>query len=381
MAGWDSVAPRMGEGADDRRVAVEPRLDAWLSVLHDQDGTDILLTDGSKPLLRVNTRLAPLEEADPLTGEEIEVIARTQIQDQYGDRLHLGKEVDFSFSWRDKARIRCNAFYQRGTCSLSLRRIPMVIPTPDELGLPLAMSDILRNPSGLILVTGPTGSGKSTSMASMIDVINRHRACHIITIEDPIEYLHQNHLSAVSQREVGSDTESFDLALKSVLREDPDVVLIGEMRDLESISAALTIAETGHLVITTLHTNDSAQAIDRIIDVFASERRSQIQVQLAGTLLAVLYQRLIPKVDNGMIAAYELMVGIPAVRNLVREGKTRQLRNVVATHRSEGMQTLENSLADLIREGIIDYEAALAASLYPQEIPRPRAPEPAVAAK
>jgi len=353
-------------------MAVEPRLDAWLSVLHDLDGTDILLTDGSKPLLRVDAKLTELEDAEPLTGEEIEAIARTQIRDQYGDRLHLGREVDFSFSWRGQARIRANAFYQRSNCSLSLRRIPMLIPTPLELGLPPALSGILRNPSGLILVTGPTGSGKSTSMASMIDVLNRNRACHIVTVEDPIEYLHANHKAAVSQREVGTDTESFDTALKSVLREDPDVVLVGEMRDLESISAALTIAETGHLVITTLHTNDSAQAIDRIIDVFASDRRNQIQVQLAGTLLAVLYQRLVPKIGGGLIAAYELMVGVPAVRNLVREGKTRQLRNVVATHRSDGMNTLEHSLIQFIEAGVIDYDTAIDASLYPQDIPKPR---------
>ena len=353
-------------------MAVEPRLDAWLAVLHELDGTDILLTDGSKPLLRVNGRLTPLDEAEPLTGEEIEVIARTQIRDQYGDRLHLGKEVDFSFSWRNQARIRANAFYQRNSCSLSLRRIPMQIPTPVELGLPAALAGILRSPSGLILVTGPTGSGKSTSMASMIDVLNRNRQSHIVTIEDPIEYLHENHRSAVSQREVGTDTESFDQALKSVLREDPDVVLVGEMRDLESLAAAVTIAETGHLVITTLHTNDSAQAIDRIIDVFTAERRNQIQVQLAGTILGVLYQRLVPKIGGGLVAAYELMVGVPAVRNLIREGKTRQLRNIVATHRSDGMQTLEHALTQLIQAGIIDYETAVDASLYPQDIPRPR---------
>jgi twitching motility protein PilT len=356
-------------------MAVQPRLDAWLSVLHHVGGTDILLTDGSKPMLRVDGKLQELEDAEPLTGAEIEVIARTQIRDQYGDRLHLGREVDFSFSWRGQARIRANAFYQRSNCSLSLRRIPMDIPSPLELGLPTALAGILRNPSGLILVTGPTGSGKSTSMASMIDVLNRNRACHIVTIEDPIEYLHENHIAAVSQREVGTDTESFDTALKSVLREDPDVVLVGEMRDLESIAAALTIAETGHLVITTLHTNDSAQAIDRIIDVFASDRRNQIQVQLAGTLLAVLYQRLIPKIGGGLIAAYELMVGVPAVRNLVREGKTRQLRNVVATHRSDGMNTLEHSLTQLIEAGVIDYETAIDSSLYPQDIPKPR-PQP-----
>jgi twitching motility protein PilT len=233
------------------------------------------------------------------------------------------------------------------------------------------MASILRSPSGLILVTGPTGSGKSTTMASMVDVINHNRPCHIVTIEDPIEYLHTNHQAAVSQREVGIDTESFDTALRAVLREDPDVVLVGEMRDLESIATALTIAETGHLVIATMHTNDSAQTIDRIVDVFPAERRPQIQIQLASTLLAVVYQRLIRRVGKGMVAAYEVMVGVPAVRNLVREGKTRQLRNVVATHRTDGMQTLEVALNDLLRQGVIDYETAIESSLYPQDITKP----------
>jgi twitching motility protein PilT len=357
-------------------MAVEPRLDAWLAELDERDGTDILLTHDSPPLLRVDGRLTPLDGAEPLTGEEIEVIARSQIKDQYGDRLHQGRDVDFSFSWRQRARVRANAFYQRGNCSLSLRRIPMKIPTPGELGIPGVMAGILRNPSGIILVTGPTGSGKSTTMAAMVDTINRVRPCHIITIEDPIEYLHTNQQAAVSQREVGTDTESFDRALRSALREDPDVVMVGEMRDLESIAFALTIAETGHLVLATMHTNDSAQTIDRIIDVFPAERRPQIQVQLAGTLLAVIYQRLVPKQDAGMVAAYEVMVGVPAVRNLVREGKTRQLRNVVATHRADGMQTLEFALDALIREGSIDYDTAIEASLYPQDIPKP-APVPA----
>jgi twitching motility protein PilT len=352
-------------------MAVEPRLDAWLEELDERDGTDILLTHDSPPLLRVDGRLTPLDGAEPLTGDEIEVIARSQIKDQYGDRLHQGRDVDFSFSWRHKARIRANAFYQRGNCSLSIRRIPMRIPTPSELGIPGVMAGILRNPSGIILVTGPTGSGKSTTMAAMVDTVNRVRPCHIITIEDPIEYLHTNQQAAVSQREVGTDTESFDRALRSALREDPDVVMVGEMRDLESISFALTIAETGHLVLATMHTNDSAQTIDRIIDVFPAERRPQIQVQLAGTLLAVIYQRLVPKVDAGMVAAYEIMVGVPAVRNLVREGKTRQLRNVVATHRSDGMQTLEHSLEGLMGTGDIDYQTAIDASIYPQDIPKP----------
>ena len=352
-------------------MVVEPRLDTWLGILHERNGTDILLTAGSPPLLRVDGQLWGLEGVDPLTSDDIQAIVRKQLDDPKGERVHPRAEVDFSFSWQEKARIRANAFYQRGSCSVSIRRIPMEIPTPEELGLPAAMAGILRNPSGLILVTGPTGSGKSTTMASMIDVVNKHRRCHIITIEDPIEYLFQNRKAAVSQREVGTDTESFDNALKYALREDPDVVLVGEIRDLESISAALTIAETGHLVITTLHPNDSAQAIDRIIDVFPAERRNQIQVQLAGVLLGVLYQRLLPKIGQGMMAAYELMVGVPAVRNLVREGKTRQLRNITATHRQDGMQTLENHLNELIREGLIEYETALEASLYPQEIDRP----------
>jgi twitching motility protein PilT len=353
-------------------MSVEPRLDAWLFELHDRGGTDILLTHDSAPLLRVDGRLTPLEGAEPLTGEEIEHIARAQINDQYGERLRAGREVDFSFSWRNKARIRANAFYQRGYCSLCLRRIPMKIPSPIDLAIPEVMAGILRNPSGIIMVTGPTGSGKSTTMAAMIDTINRSRPCHIVTIEDPIEYLHTNHQAAVSQREVGTDTESFEQALRSALREDPDVVMVGEMRDLESIAFALTIAETGHLVLATMHTNDSAQTIDRIVDVFPADRRPQIQVQLASTLLAVIYQRLVPKVDSGMVAAYEVMVGIPAVRNLVREGKSRQLRNVVATHRADGMQTLETSLGAMVRDGLITYETAIDASLYPQDLPRQR---------
>lgn len=355
-------------------MEVDPRLDSWLSVLHDQAGTDILLTAGSPPLLRIDGELLPLGDTSPLTGSVIDDIAAKLLGRSTGDTLPAMREADLSFSWRELDRVRGNVFSQRGSCAVSLRRIPLAIPSPLELGLPTALSRLLRSPSGLILVTGPTGSGKSTSMASMVDVINKSRACHIVTIEDPIEYLHTNDRSAVSQREVGSDTESFATGLRSVLREDPDVVLVGEMRDLESISSAVTIAETGHVVITTLHTNDSSQAIDRIIDAYPSDRRNQIQVQLAGTLLAVLYQRLVPRLDGGLIAAYELMIGTPAVRNLIREGKARQLRNVLTTHRSDGMQTIEQSLSQLIEEGLISYEAALDASSYPQDIVRPSQP-------
>ncbi len=349
-------------------MSVEPHLDAWLSQLHDRNGTDILLTHDTPPCLRVDGRLSPLAGAEPLTGAEIERITRTQMGDEHEGELRMGREVDFSFTWRDLARVRGNAFYQRGQCSLSLRRIPMRIPSPKELGIPSVMAAILRNPSGLILVTGPTGSGKSTSVASMIDAINQTRPCHIVTIEDPIEHVHTNKRAVVSQRQVGTDTESFETALHAVVREDPDVVMVGEMRDLDSISFALSIAETGHLVLATVHTNDSVQTLDRIIDVFPAERRPQIQLQLASTLLAVIYQRLVPKVGAGVLAAFELIIGVPAVRNLIREGKTRQLRNVLITHRADGMQTLEESLSAHIRDGLIAYQTAVDASLYPQDI-------------
>jgi twitching motility protein PilT len=349
---------------------IEAQLDGWLALLAEGNGSDILLTAGCPPYLRVDGNLRPLD-IPPLSNDDIVAILREQVGVEAVARLHEERELDFSFSWRDQARVRGNGFFQRDSCSLALRRIPRHIPTTGEIGLPPAVEQVMHSPSGLILVTGATGSGKSTTLAAMIDVVNDYRPCHIVTIEDPIEYLHDNKMAAISQREIGTDTHSFDHALRSVLREDPDVVLVGEIRDPESIAAALTIAETGHLVLTTLHTNDSAQALDRIVDVFPAERRPQIQVQLAGTLLAVVYQRLVPRTDVGMVAAYEVMVGVPAVRNLVREGKTRQLRNVVATHRGDGMQTLEVALTALINSGTIDYEAAVNASLYPQEIPKP----------
>jgi twitching motility protein PilT len=352
-------------------MGIEPHLDEWLAVLDEWDGTDLLVTVSSPPLLRVDGSLRPVPGVAPLSAEDVDAIVAAQLGKDLWARLGTEKEQDFSFSWRNKARIRGNAFYQRGTCSVALRRIPMVIPTPEEIGLPPTLVDVLRKPSGLILVTGPTGSGKSTTLAAMIDFINRSRACHIVTLEDPIEYLHTNKMSAISQREIGIDSHSFARALRSVLREDPDVVLVGEMRDPESIEATLTVAETGHLVLATLHTNDSAMALDRIVDVFPTDGRPQIQVQLAGTLLAVIYQRLVALREGGMSAAFEVMIGNSAVRNLVREGKTRQLRNTISTNRSDGMQTLENSLSALVEAGVVDYQVAVASSLYPQEVVRP----------
>jgi twitching motility protein PilT len=263
--------------------------------------------------------------------------------------------------------------------ALSLRLIPHEIPTLDDLGIPDVVRRFASLRQGLVLVTGPTGAGKSTTLASIIDRVNATRACHIITIEDPIEYVYDHRMAAVDQREVGEDTESFPMALRAALREDPDVLLVGEMRDLESIQFALTIAETGHLVFATLHTNDTAQALDRIIDVFPADRQAQIRVQLANALTGIVYQRLLPRIGGGLVSAYEVLTANSAVRNLIKEGKTNQIRNVVSTNQTEGMQTLENALSKLVADGTIEYEHARLVSLFPKEIelPKPVAAEPA----
>jgi twitching motility protein PilT len=356
----------------ERSAAIDP----WLTELWERGGTDLLLTAGAPPLLRVDGQMQPYDALSPLTPAELDKIVAQVLCDDLMAKFDFEGEVDFSFSWKEQARFRGNAFRQRHSSALALRLIPFHIPSFDELGLPGIIRKFVNLPLGLVLVTGPTGSGKSTTLASMIEYINENRACHIITIEDPIEYMHHHKKSAVNQREIGEDSVSFDRALKSVLREDPDVLLLGEMRDLESIGAALTIAETGHLVFATLHTNDTAQALDRIVDVFPGDRRNQIQVQLAHVLAGVVYQRLLPKTGGGLVAAFEVMVGSHAVRNLVREGKTSQLRNVVATHQSEGMQTLEMDLTRLVAEGVIDLETAKEISMHPREVTAPPEPEP-----
>jgi len=346
-------------------------IEPWLEELWNARGTDLLLTASAPPLIRVDGEMRPVTKGEPLSPTAVEGLVHSVMGEPMVPRYIEDREIDFAFSWRDRARLRCNAYHQRESCALALRMIPYEIPGFKELGIPEVVQRLVELPMGLVIVTGPTGSGKSTSLAAMIDYINRHRRCHIVTIEDPIEYVHSNHNSAVSQREVGTDTESFHRALRSVLREDPDVLLVGEMRDLESVAAALTIAETGHLVFATLHTNDSAQALDRIVDIFPSDRRDQIQVQLASTLEGVVYQRLLPRVEGGLVAAYEVLTANHAVRNLVREGKTRQLRNVISTHQSEGMRTLEMALSELIQDGVIDYETGLKVSLYPKEVQKP----------
>ena len=343
-------------------------IDPWLEELWDARGTDLLLSADTPAMIRVDGHMRPVTGGVELTPERVEELVHEVIGEHLVERFVEEREIDFAFSWKDRARLRCNAFHQRETCSLALRMIPYEIPTFDELGLPNVVEQLVSLPMGFVVVTGPTGSGKSTSLAAMIDWINKNRQCHIVTIEDPIEYVHRNHLSAVSQREVGSDTHYFHRALRSVLREDPDVLLVGEMRDLESIATAITIAETGHLVFATLHTNDSAQALDRIVDIFPSDRRDQIQVQLSAVLEGVIYQRLVRRKEGGLVAAYEVLTANHAVRNLVREGKTRQLRNVITTHQSEGMQTLEMALSKLVQDDVIDYEEALGVSMFPKEV-------------
>ena len=349
---------------------ISKTVERWLDEMWTLGASDLHLAVGAPPQIRVDGALQAVSgTAAPLGAPEIAKHA-TALLGRDAATLDVRGSVDFGITWRARARLRGNLFKERGNLGIALRMIPQEIPGLDWLGVPPAVSALLGLPSGIVIVTGPTGSGKSTTLASLLDAINRQRSCHIITIEDPVEYLHQHRSSIVQQREIGTDATSFPDALRSALREDPDVLLLGEMRDLESIHTALTIAETGHLVLATLHTNDSSQAIDRIIDVFPAERRAQIQVQLASTLQAVVYQRLLPRVDGGRVAAFEVLVATHAVRNLVREGKSRQLRNVVATSRADGMQTLEQHLSELVQAGVITRETALGASLYPAELLR-----------
>lgn len=345
-------------------------IDQWLEVLWERGGTDLLLTGSSPPRVRIDGALRPIDGEPELVSSRIDEIARVLMGAELIETFETRKDVDFSFSWQDRARIRGNAFIQKGETAAALRMIPSRIPNFSELGLPPAATWLANLPRGFVLVTGPTGSGKSTTLASIVDFINETRALHILTIEDPIEYVHHHKTSAVNQREIGTDSGSFDRALRSALREDPDVILIGEMRDLETIQIALTMAETGHLVFATLHTNDAAQAIDRIIDVFPAWRQDQIRVQLAASLAAVVAQRLVPKVNGGMVAAFEVLVASNAARNLIREGKTNQLRNIMTTSQGDGMRTLEMSLAELIDAGDVSYEAALGVSAWPKELAR-----------
>lgn len=342
----------------------------WLQALWDNKGSDLLLSGGSPPRMRIHGKLDPVEGAEMITGEDIDEIVMPLLSEKQKDVFKEKQDVDFSFSWEDKARIRGSLFTQRGQSALALRIIPNRVPSFDELGLPPAAILISKMPRGLILVTGPTGSGKSTTLASIIDRINTERSAHILTVEDPVEYVHFHKRSAVSQREIGTDSPSFGQALRSALREDPDVMLIGEMRDAESIGIALTMAETGHVVFGTLHTNDAAQAIDRIIDVFPAGSQAQARTQLAASLSAIVAQRLIPKIGGGVVAAFEVLIATHPIRNLIREDRAHQITNVMFTSAKDGMTTMNTSLATLVFDGIIEMESALEITSDVRELER-----------
>ena len=355
-------------GGGDPLAVQRAALDQLLESLWARKGSDLLLTPGVAPLLRIDGALERMPERSALSPADTEAMLLTLLSERQVADFAANNEVDLSFSWGEKARFRANGFRQRGSVAVALRLIPYHVPDLDELGVPPVVQAFTELTQGLVLVTGPTGSGKSSTLASLLDRINSTRPCHILTIEDPIEYVHHHKVAAVNQREVGTDTASFAVALRAALREDPDVLLVGEMRDLETIQTALTIAETGHLVFATLHTNDTAQALDRIVDVFPGDQQSQIRVQLANALTGIVYQRLLPRTSGGRVAAYEVLIATSAVRNLIREGKTRQIRNVLATASRDGMQTLEQSLTGLVADGVVDHQTALGASIYPKEV-------------
>lgn len=324
----------------------------------DKGASDLHLVVGVPPTLRIDGRLLPIKEEKILEAKDVETLIKSTLRPDVGERLTHDKEVDFSFGFQEM-RFRVNVYYERGNLAASLRVIPKEIKTLEALGLPPILERFTVLKQGLVVMTGPTGHGKSTTLASLIQHINETRAEHIITIEDPIEYVFEHKKSIVNQRELGSDTNSFARALRASLREDPNIILVGEMRDLDTIETALTLAETGHLIFTTLHTNNAAQSPDRIIDVFPSHKQQQIRLQLANVLAGVVSQRLIPKVKGGRLAAVEVMIATSAVRNTIREGKTHQLPNIIQTSAQEGMINLDKVLAELVSKGEISIEDAL----------------------
>lgn len=336
--------------------------------------SDVHVTSGVPPIFRINGQLVSMNEAvyvravptEGLTTDQIEDMARKVLTEKQWNRFTEEGEVDLSLSISGLGRFRVNVFRQRGSASMAVRVISHHIFSMEELNLPPVLKTLVEKPNGLILVTGPTGSGKSTTLASLIDYININRSCHIITLEDPIEYLHRHKKSIVKQREIGSDTLSFASALRAAMRQDPDVIMVGEMRDLETISITITAAETGHLVFASLHTCDTARTIDRIIDVFPAHQQPQIQVQLSGVLQGIIAQQLMPRVDGeGRVAAFEVMVATPAIRNLIREGKTHQIISAIQSGGKIGMQTMDSSLFKLYQLGMVSREEVLAKAVDP----------------
>ena len=335
-----------------------------------EGASDLHLCAGSPPVLRRRGELIRVE-GPPLDAADLRELVYTVTTLEQQKRLEVERELDFSFAIPGASRFRVNVFYDRDAIAAAVRLVPVEIPSLDDLHLPAAARQLALLRRGLVLVTGPTGSGKSTTLAAMLGVINEERACHIVTVEDPIEFIHPHKRAVVNQREVGADTKSFGRALRAALRQDPDVILVGELRDLESIGIALTAAETGHLVLATLHTRDAAGAIDRIVDVFQPEQQAQARIQLSSSLQGVLAQALLPTADGeGRRAAVEVLVADDAVRNLIRQAKLEQVHSYIHTGAKRGMQTMEQSLADLVKEGAVSYADALNAANDPASLQR-----------
>lgn len=339
-----------------------------LEITVNKGASDLHLITKAPPMLRIHGALFPITGLEALSAEQAEKLVFDLVNEEQKEILLVNKELDFSFAFGEQARFRVNAYYQKGNLAAALRLIPMKIPTIEELNLPEICHAFTKLKQGFILVVGPTGHGKSTSLASIIEEINQNRAEHIVTIEDPIEYVFRHNKSIISQRELKGDTHSWPIALRSCLREDPNVVMIGEMRDLETMAMSLTIAETGHLVFSTIHTNSAAQSIDRIIDVFPEHQQEQIRMQLSATIEAIVSQRLLPCLEGGRIPATEILVATPAVRTVIREGKTHMIDNIIQTSVEMGMRMLEMDLARLVKEGKISLDVAQMYAFRPEEL-------------
>ena len=344
-------------------------IDELLERMVEANASDLHVTTGTPPALRVRGEVERLEGFDALTGEQTQQLLYRILSSEQQKHLELDRQLDFSYSIPGLARFRVNAYFQRESIGAAFRLIPTELKTLEELGIPDSLHILAEKPRGLVLVTGPTGSGKSTTLAAIIDEINRNRSEHILTIEDPIEFLHRHKRCIVNQREIGPDATSFADALRAALRQDPDVILVGEMRDLETISTALTAAETGHLVLGTLHTQSAPSTIDRIIDVFPAEQQEQVRIQIANSLQGVVTQALLPTSDKmGRVPALEILLPDDAVRNLIRQGKVEQIYSVMQTNTGRGMQTMEQSLGDLIQRRIVDFEDGLSRSSRPSQL-------------
>ena len=340
------------------RTQAELKINGYLQMVAQQGGSDLHLSVGRPPIIRIDGKLYPISGEGKMTASSVEEATRAVLNDEQWERLKRERQIDFSIDLAEKARFRSNVYFQKGCLGAAFRMIPTKIKTLEELNLPPALYDFTRPSQGFVLVTGPCGHGKSTTLAALIDYINRTRQDHIITIEDPIEYLFDPDMCIIDQREILQDALNFPSALRAVFREDADVVMVGEMRDVETISTAITAAETGHLIFATLHTNDAAQTVDRIVDVFPAHQQNQIRMQLAQSLLGIVSQRLVNRIGGGRVPAVEILINNNATANLIREGKSHQINLVIETSKEQGMISINHSLSDLVKQGIISLEEA-----------------------